>query len=267
MGNPLKNPIRLLKQTLGQIATKLADSINSNQLHNGRTASEPAAQECSVASSIRWLEHNRLERMDATVEIFNPLRREFHLDRYRFAAERVNGKNVLDCACGTGYGVRLLKEAGGAAKVVGVDVDDQAVAYARRRHQVDLTAFICASGDSLPMPAGSLDIVTSFETVEHVPDDASLIKEFHRVLRPQGVLIISTPNQWPLKETPFHVREYNRKTFVDLLEAYFGCVEFYNQNSGSSTPYNHDQARGIVVTTAENEHLAECYLAVCQRRS
>lgn len=112
-----------------------------------------------------------------------------------------------------------------------------------------------------------VDVVTSFETLEHVSDDVSLVREFHRVLRPQGVLIISTPNQWPVAVSPFHRREYNRASFLKVLTPWFECVELYNQNSGTNSPYNHNQPAGIVETTAQNDLFAECYIAVCRRKS
>jgi SAM-dependent methyltransferase len=212
----------------------------------------------------RWLYHNRLERMDATLDVFDRKRREFHLDRYRFATRRVNGKRVLDCACGTGYGLRILREIGTASFVLGVDLDCKAIQYACKNHKTESTAFLCASGDCLAIADASVDVVTSFETIEHVPDDVGLIKEFRRVLKPAGILIISTPNNWPLAAAPFHVREYDRKSFIGILNTEFDCVELYNQNSGSDTPFNHDQLPGIVPTTPQNEELAECYLAVCK---
>ena len=76
------------------------------------------------------------------------------------------------------------------------------------------------------------------------------------MLRPNGQLIVSTPNQWPLKDAPFHVREYDRDSFVTVLETRFDCLELYNQNSGSETPLNRGQARGIVATTAANERVS-----------
>ena len=214
----------------------------------------------------QWLEQNRLERMDATVEIFDPKRREFHLDRYRFAAERVQGRQVLDCACGTGYGVRLLREQGLAARVIGVDIAAASIKYAWKHHGVSAAMYVCASADRLPLADASVDLVTSFETIEHVSDDGFLVNEFYRVLRPNGKLIVSTPNQWPLENTPFHVREYDRNSFVGVIESRFDCLELYNQNSGSDTPLNHGQTRGIVATTHKNEHLAECFIAVCRRK-
>jgi 2-polyprenyl-3-methyl-5-hydroxy-6-metoxy-1,4-benzoquinol methylase len=218
------------------------------------------------AETTQWLQQNYLERMDATLEIFDKKRREFHLDRYRFATTRVERQRVLDCACGTGYGVRMLCEQGQAARVIGVDIAPTSIGYARQHHGVGSAVYLCASADRLPLADGSVDVLTSFETIEHVPDDRALIEEFHRVLRPDGQLIVSTPNQWPLADAPFHVREYDRQSFIAALEPRFDCVEIYNQNSGSATPLNRGQARGITATTNANESLAECFIAVCRRK-
>lgn len=215
----------------------------------------------------RWLYQNRLERMDATLDLFDSSRREFHLDRYRFAASRIKGKRVLDCACGTGYGVRLLREVGEATRVLGVDIEEQAIVYAHYRHQVESAHYICSAADRLPFADKSVDVVTSFETIEHVPSDVDLVEEFYRILNTEGILIVSTPNQWPLADTPHHVREYDRTSFLKVLERRFECAELYNQNSGSDTPLNHGQTRSIAPTTAANEQLAECYIAVCRRKS
>ena len=257
----IKRPAHELVKRLTSVRV---DEIGS--LQDRLTALEETLDFVLADEANRWLYVNRLERMDATLGVFEESRRQFHLDRYQFAANRVKGKCVLDCACGTGYGVRILREVGGAAGVVGIDVDHKAIKYAHKTHQVDSTFFVCSSGDCLPFPGASVDVVTSFETIEHVPDDAALLEEFYRILRPDGILIVSTPNEWPLETSPFHVREYNLASFIELFESRFSCVELYNQNSGSDTPYNHGQARGIVATTRENEELAECYIAVYRRK-
>lgn len=229
-------------------------------------AAEKLLEFVAADETNRWLYVNRQERMDATVDIFENTRREFHLDRYCFAAKRVHGKRVLDCASGTGYGVRLLTEKGRTDTVIGIDVDVNAVAYAVKKHHIKGTVFLCASGDRMPLPNACVDVITCFETIEHVPDDAALVSELHRVLTPGGLLIISTPNQWSAAVSPFHLREYDRRSFMRALEPWFECIELYNQNSGTGSPYNHGQPPGIIETRPENESLAECYIAVCRRK-
>ncbi len=261
MPNWIKAPVHDL---LKKYTSVRVDEIQA--LEKRLAVAEQLLEFVGADESNRWLYQNRLERMDATLNVFDEKRREFHLDRYRFAAQRVKAKRVLDCACGTGYGVRVLRETGDARFVIGVDIEDKAIEYACQKHRIDSTCFLCSSGDRLALPDASVDVITSFETIEHVPDDVALLKEFHRVLRPNGVLIISTPNQWPLAAAPFHVREYDRKLFVDVLEAEFDCLEIYNQNSGSATPYNRGQTAGIVPTTPQNEEYAECYLAICRSK-
>jgi ubiquinone/menaquinone biosynthesis C-methylase UbiE len=258
MPNWIKAPVHDLLKKYTSVRVAEIQALQNRLKQTERILEFVAADEAN-----RWLYHNRLERMDATLDIFNQQRREFHLDRYRFAATRVKGKRVLDCACGTGYGVRVLRELGGAGYVIGVDIEARAVEYASKNHRSGSAEFICSSGDCLALSDASVDVITSFETMEHVPDDSSLLEEFYRVLRPGGALIISTPNQWPIVDAPYHVREYDRAAFLKVLEPRFECVELYNQNSGSESSHNRKQARGIVPTTLKNEDLAECYLAIC----
>jgi ubiquinone/menaquinone biosynthesis C-methylase UbiE len=177
----------------------------------------------------------------------------------------VRGRAVADIACGTGSGSELLRTAGGAARVVGVDIDAEAVAYARAAHAPDGVEFACAPGERTGLPDASVEVVVSFETIEHVPSDRALLAEFARVLRPGGVLVCSTPNRWPLAITPHHVREYDRAGFAAALGEWFGDIRMYNQNSGSNWPYNHGQPAGICPTTPDNEELAECFIAVARK--
>ncbi len=216
---------------------------------------------------VKWLYQNRSERMDPSVAIFDLGRAEFHLDRYRFAAERVAGLQVADIACGTGYGCEFLKEHGGAASVVGVDICPDAIHYASKKHSPDGVSFVCADGEATGLDAQSIDAIASFETIEHVPRDEKLLLEFARVLKPGGLLICSTPNLWPLEIAPHHVRVYDRDSFAEVLSRKFELVEMFNQNSGTSFPFNREQERGIIPTTDDNQDLAECFLAVARKKS
>jgi len=215
---------------------------------------------------VQWLMENGTERMDPTVPIFDPGRADFHLDRYQFAAEYCRDRRVADVACGTGYGSRYLRQTGSAASVIGIDLCPESIAYAAARHGGAGIEFRSAPGERTGLPAASVDVVVSFETIEHVESDQALLQEFARILVPGGLLICSTPNLWPLAIAPYHVREYDRASFLAALIPAFTVQALYNQNSGTTFEFNRGQPRGIVPTTDENHLLAECFLAVCQVR-
>ncbi|HMP79087.1 MAG TPA: class I SAM-dependent methyltransferase [Pirellulaceae bacterium] len=212
-----------------------------------------------------WLYRWREERMDPNSPIFDPLRCEFHLARYRFAAEFVAGCQVMDVACGTGYGSRMLVDEGGAKQVFGFDVSPEAIEYANAKYRRPNIEFAVADGRDLPVAPETMDVVVSFETLEHVSDGDRLVAEFARVLRPGGRLIISTPNAWPLSIAPFHFKEYNRDSFLDQLRPHFQVQALFNQNSGSDFEFNRNQPAGIIPTTDVNHELAECFLALCHK--
>ena len=255
---------KLAKWCLGLDVCALMDLLaRTARLEERATLLEKAIEAAGDAPQALWLFAHRQERMDATQPFFDPLRRAFHLARYEFAAGRAAGLCVLDAACGPGYGTRLLREEGKARLVVGLDLDRATARYAVAVHGRDGARFACADAGHLPLPDASMDLVASFETIEHVPDDSALLSEFRRVLRPGGRLICSTPNQWPLAKAPYHVREYDRERFGHILGEFFTVEELYNQNSGGASEFNRGQPAGIVPTTPENEANAECYIAVC----
>ena len=229
------------------------------------TRLETTLEQCLGSEEGLWLYRNRSERMDPTVPIFDAGRAEFHLARYRFAAAYVSGKDVLDIACGTGYGTRLLCEIGKAKRVTGVDIDEAAVAYAMKKHWLPAASYLVGSVTQIPLPADSVDVVVSFETIEHVDEDEATVAEFARVLRPQGTLVCSTPNGWPLEIAPHHKKVFERDSFLALLQPHFRLIELFNQNSGTSFEYNRGQPAGIIPTTDENHQTAECFLAVCMK--
>ena len=137
-----------------------------------------------------------------------------HLGRYRFAKTHVRGR-VVDVACGTGYGTAILE-------AVGVDLSMEALEHARSR-QVRLVA---ADAQRMPFGTGSLDVVVSFETIEHLPDPGRFVADCLRVLKPGGLLLCSTPNRelWsprlPKPANPHHVREFNPSEFVKILRPF-----------------------------------------------
>lgn len=243
--------------------------INSrlNRITNSLTKTRQILESALDDPHTCWLYQNRSLRMDATVPIFNDARRYFHLARYDLAARFVSGKVVADIACGTGYGVEILVQKGNAKKVIGVDNSRQTIEYAKSRHASSNTIYICSAGDATKIPSESVDVVVSFETLEHVPDDKALLSEFYRILKLGGQLLCSTPNNWPLDSAPHHLRTYDKERFLAVLSNYFEVAEVYNQNSGTDAPFNHGQPEGIKLTTPENEDTAECYIAICFKRT
>ena len=117
-----------------------------------------------------------------------------HWHRYAFAAEFVKNARVLDAACGEGYGSYLLADT--AEKVVGVDVSDAAITHATSRYaQADNLEFAVQDVTRLDFADNSFDVVVSFETLEHLAAQDVMLAEFRRVLKPEGLLIISTPDK------------------------------------------------------------------------
>jgi len=157
----------------------------------------------------------------------SPWLRNQHLARYRWAAAGASGLRVLDAACGTGYGSRILSEAG-ARQVTSMDVSFDASGL----------GFVRADATRLPARNGAFDLYVSFETLEHVEDDVALVSEAHRVLAPGGRFFCSTPNRDFLSpgltlrdrpRNPYHVREYSIAELESLLSRVFPKVQLFGQ--------------------------------------
>lgn len=167
-----------------------------------------------------------------------PWRIEFeHLARYIACVPLVRQKAVIDVACGSGYGSRVLAET--AERVLGVDISGAAVQYARETYSAPNVTFQIGSVEEIPAPAEAFDFLVSFETIEHVDagGQSRFVAEARRVLRDDGVLIVSTPDKrlsgdlWGDSEEfrEFHVSELYRTEFLSLLSAVFPKVDLYYQ--------------------------------------
>ena len=181
-----------------------------------------------------------------------------HLHRYALADRLVAGRAVLDVACGEGYGSALLARS--AARVVGVDLCPETVRHAAAKYRRDNLSFLAGSCTSLPLPAASVDVVVSFETIEHIDQHDAMLAEVRRVLRPGGVLLISTPDRDVYTDpsgdrNPYHVRELSRPEFETLLGGHFRHWAIYGQRLcvGSvvvpTAPGAHTNTRPSVETT------------------
>ena len=155
-----------------------------------------------------------------------------HWHRYCLVRPLARGLAVLDAACGEGYGSSLL--AATAREVVGIDIAGDAVAHARARYAAPNLRYLQGSCTALPLADASIDLVVSFETIEHLPAQAEMLAEFRRVLSPSGVLVISSPNK-PVYSgaepggNEFHVRELTRNELAQLLDPAFPQQRWYGQ--------------------------------------
>jgi O-antigen biosynthesis protein len=155
-----------------------------------------------------------------------------HWHRYLYSLRWACGRDVLDLGSGTGYGAELL--AGFARRVWAVDLDTETVGHARARYSSSNLCYLCADAARLPMPSCSVDLVAAFEILEHLTDPAQLVSEAARVIRPQGVVLISTPNKATYSDArnyanPFHTQEYYRDELRALLHSCFGRVAILDQ--------------------------------------
>jgi O-antigen biosynthesis protein len=175
-----------------------------------------------------------------------------HRARYRWASRLVKGKAVLDVACGTGYGLEMYKQAGAAA-VTGVDVDPEAVELVKDRYGKIATVL---QGDlrELPLEDDSFDLVTCFETIEHVEGAAKGIAELRRVLRPEGILVISSPNpDVYVGGNEHHVHEFRPAELAEAVREHFAHTVVYEQRAwlGSSIAATDGKAGGSDLTQTD----------------
>ena len=197
-----------------------------------------------------------------TPEVGGGVRYE-HLHRYAISLQHVQGKQVLDLASGEGYGSYHLSKV--AVSVVGVDIDESAVSHAKQRYAQQLNlSYHVGNCTQIPLDDRSVDVVVSFETIEHHDQHERMMCEIKRVLRPDGLLIISSPNKKTYSEdlgnhNHFHIKELYLEEFNDLLAASFSQVKLYGQKllTGSViTPLEQSKLSGLdlcVGVSIENE--------------
>jgi SAM-dependent methyltransferase len=163
-----------------------------------------------------------------------------HQARYSWAAQLVAGRDVLDAGCGVGWGtVRLARS---ARHAVGIDIDEPAVSNARER-AAGSAEFVVGDLLALPFPDGSFDLVVCFEAIEHVADPQLALDELRRVLRPNGVLAVSSPNRGVYPEgNPHHIHELASEELEESLRSRFTNVAMYRQQTHLASLLSDDAA-------------------------
>jgi SAM-dependent methyltransferase len=197
-----------------------------------------------------------------------------HQARYEFAARLAAGRRVLDAGCGSGYGTARLAEV--ASNVIGVDYAAEAIDYARGNFSGPNIRFVRASCEVLPIDSASVDLIVCFEVIEHLARWQEFLAEARRVLAPDGLLVISTPNEAYYADSrkltgpnPYHVHEFDFAGFAAELKARFEHVSIYMENHiaaiafqpcGAETGSKPETRQAGAAVDAASAHF---FLAVC----
>ncbi|MGL5485024.1 MAG: glycosyltransferase [Shewanella sp.] len=156
-----------------------------------------------------------------------------HLHRYTAIEKIIRNKVVLDIASGEGYGTALLGKS--ASCVYGIDLSSEAIEHASKKYsEMTNVTYALGSVTSIPLDDSSVDVVVSFETIEHLYEHDLMLMEIKRVLRNDGILVISTPDKKNYSDergfaNEYHVKELYFDEFEFLLRNYFSRVDFYGQ--------------------------------------
>ena len=167
-----------------------------------------------------------------TPECVREIRYE-HFHRYALAARWCANKRTLDAACGEGYGSAFLAHSAGS--VEGVDISEQAIEHARHRYgHLENVEFQQADCIDLPFPDNEFDRVVSFETLEHLAEHDQLLAEFRRVLKPDGLLLLSSPDKAIYSDAQnnrneYHVKELYREELEALIRRHFPAFHLLGQ--------------------------------------
>ncbi|EFK11534.1 methyltransferase domain protein [delta proteobacterium NaphS2] len=155
-----------------------------------------------------------------------------HKKAYVFAEPYCENQVVLDYGCGHGYGSFLLAQK--AAKVFAVDINREVIGECIQRYHAD-NLFFGTFEPEMPLhfEAGTFGVAISFQVIEHVLDVRGYLNELKRLLKQNGILILTTPNRkhrlFPFQKptNPYHLREYSLRQLAKDLNAVFDSVIIY----------------------------------------
>jgi SAM-dependent methyltransferase len=191
-----------------------------------------------------------------------------HLARYAFAERLVGSKRVLDAGCGIPYGAALLARS--AAQVFALDNSQEPLREGRANYPGNV-CYLQGDCASLPLAAGSVDVVVAFEVIEHLDNWKGLLEEARRVLAPAGQFVVSTPNRLyyrESRETPnvFHVHEFDFEEFQAELSKVFAHTAIFLQNHTDAIAFTPLATRGVKIHLQPGEprpEEAHFFVAVC----
>ncbi|MFH1890258.1 MAG: class I SAM-dependent methyltransferase [Candidatus Kuenenbacteria bacterium] len=161
-----------------------------------------------------------------------------HIARYKFCLPFVKNKTVLDIACGSGYGAKLIAD-NQADNVFAGDISQTAIDLAIKRYSASNLIFKKMDACQISFEHNYFDIIISFETIEHIQDYKKFAQEIYRCLKPNGRLVLSTPNKQAVQKlgikNKFHLKEFSQEELLKLLNNYFKNVELFGQRPISCT--------------------------------
>jgi SAM-dependent methyltransferase len=186
-----------------------------------------------------------------------------HEAAYLFAAPLVDGRSVLEVGCGEGYGTALLARS--AERILGVDYDALTAAHAAATYP--RARFVRANLAALPVPSESVDVVASLQVIEHVWNHGEFVRECLRVVRPGGLLFVTTPNRLTFSPgldeplNPFHTKEFTAAELGELLSSNgFSIEQTYGLHTGrhlQDLDQRHDGFVDAQLTSPPEEWTAE----------
>lgn len=171
-----------------------------------------------------------------------------HLARYYIASQVVQGKEVLDAACGIGFGARILAEAG-AAKVTAADLDIETVEDAHARYDHPAINYLAADLEKGEwIHEGPWDVICSFETLEHLREPKVFVQRLRKALKDDGLLLLSVPGEVDQdRDNPFHFQHFTKASLEELIGSEFAQVHVIEQRFSIAAEFQSD---GQVATTS-----------------
>jgi 2-polyprenyl-3-methyl-5-hydroxy-6-metoxy-1,4-benzoquinol methylase len=195
-----------------------------------------------------------------------------HIPRYSLAKPLAAGKAVLDFGCGTGYGAAMLAET--AREVTGLDIDESALVWAREANPRANLTFTCRDDLGTSLPEASFDLITCFEMIEHVDfaTQQRVITSLARLLKPDGLFLISTPNPDVTKlygVNPYHVREMTEPELRALVTPHFAHVSVLGQHVRAGVTFSQgaepSTLRPASMIAGERAEHPMAFIAICSR--
>ncbi len=159
---------------------------------------------------------------------------------YKWCLDKITSSSFcLDLGCGAGYGTSIISTK--ANKVIGLDISSEAIANGDLKYKKSNCEFRLYDGITIPFGDNTFDVITSFHVIEHVKNDLNFLSEIKRVLKNNGIFILTTPNKtlrlgenqkpWNI----FHIREYTFSELEELLGKIFQKTEVFGISSDENT--------------------------------